>query len=50
MTAKEKREFDNNRILKLKQFGYKIKIVWEMDYDSNPDKTILECKEFIGVN
>lgn len=50
MTAKEKREFDNNRILKLKQSGYEIKIVWEMDYDSNPDKTILECKEFIGVN
>ena len=50
MTAKEKREFDNNRISKLKDLGYEIKIIWEMDYDSNPDKTILECKEFIGVN
>lgn len=48
MTAKEKWEFDENRINKLKNSGYKVKIVWESDYKENKDSVILDCKKFLG--
>ena len=48
MTAKEKWEFDENRINKLKNSGYDVKIVWESDYKEDKDSVINDCKKFLG--
>lgn len=50
MTAKEKWDFDENRISKIKKSGYEVKIIWESDYYNNKTKVIQECKEFMGIN
>lgn len=47
---KKKWKFDQERITNLKALGYDVKIVWENDYIENEEKTIQECKEFLGVN
>lgn len=49
MTAYEKWEFDKNRIERLKNAGYEVMIIWEMDYNKDKKTTIKECKKFLGV-
>lgn len=48
--AKERWETDRIRQNKLEALGYKVKIVWEKDYNQDKEKVIKECKEFLGVN
>ena len=48
MTASEKWEFDNNRINKLKNAGYDVKVVWEMDYKNNKELIIEDCRRFLN--
>lgn len=48
-TAKEKWEYDKQRIKKIEDLGYTVKIVWESDFIDNEEKVIQECKEFLGV-
>lgn len=47
-TAKEKWESDKQRIKRIEDIGYKVKIVWESDFINNEEKVIQECKEFLG--
>lgn len=49
MTAYEKWEFDKNRVERLKNAGYDVMVVWEMDYNRDKETTIANCKRFMGV-
>lgn len=46
-TAQEIWNLDKKRIDLIESQGYKVKIVWENDYRTNPDKVITECCEFL---
>lgn len=41
-------ESDNLRIAQLKEIGYNILIVWEHDYNHNPDLVLKKCLEFLN--
>ncbi len=40
-------EYDRKKKRALEKLGYQVKVVWESDYNSNPEKTIDECVEFL---
>lgn len=39
---------DAERIQKIKDAGYQVKIVWERDFKRHPEKVIQECKEWLS--
>lgn len=39
---------DAERIKKIEEAGYQVKIVWERDYKRNPARVIQECKEWLS--
>ena len=48
MTSKQIWKRDYNKLKQMEDAGYKIKVVWESDYDSDPDKIISECINFLN--
>lgn len=40
-------EYDKKKKDALEKLGYKVKVVWESDYNRDPEKTIDECVEFL---
>lgn len=47
-TAKEIWDYDYERINKLKDYGYRVIVVWEKDFQDNPERIINELKILIG--
>ena len=47
MFAKEIRDYDINKLNIAKQHGYDVLVIWEDDYDKNPEETIKKCINFI---
>jgi ribosomal protein L5 len=48
VTVKEKREWDKIRLDKIHEItGFDILVVWEIDYRSNRDEVINQCKKFL---
>ena len=39
---------DAERLQKIRDAGYKVKVVWERDFKRNPEKVIQECKEWLS--
>lgn len=48
LTAQEIWDRDKERMDTLKELGYKVMIVWETDFHSNPEKVIDECVAFLN--
>lgn len=42
--------YDNKRLEDIQSQGYQVHIVWESDFQNNPQKVINECCEFIKQN
>lgn len=47
-TAKEIWEFDEYKIATANRFGYDVLVVWEDDYNKDPDGVIKKCVEFLN--
>ena len=48
-TAKELWEIDARKREIAEQNGYKLLVVWENDYNTNPNTVIEKCLEFLNV-
>ena len=46
-TAADIWKYDEMKINGYKQLGYDVKVVWESDYHSDPEKIIQECVDFL---
>lgn len=47
MTAKEIWEYDEEKTKTAESYGYKVLVVWESEYNDNPEATIQKCIDFI---
>lgn len=47
MTAKEIWDYDTNKIKLAESHGYEVLVVWESDYNKDPQKTIQKCIDFL---
>jgi hypothetical protein len=45
--AKEIWNYDEKRLTAIKNAGYEVKVIWESDYYTNPEKILEECVEFL---
>ena len=48
MTASEKWKYDRRRLACFLALGYKVLIVWESDWRSNPQKVLARVRGFMG--
>ena len=48
ITAKEKWEYDARKIAAAKEAGYDVLVIWEDDYEKDPDDTIKKCVQFLN--
>ena len=46
-TAKDVWESDAKRITAIEKHGFKVHIVWESDYESDPERVVDECVKFL---
>lgn len=46
-TAKEIWQFDSYKVKHAESYGYKVLVVWESEYNDNPEATIQKCIDFI---
>jgi len=47
LTSSEIWERDIEKLGKLQKLGYEIKVIWEHDFDTDPESTINECIDFM---
>lgn len=48
MLVSEKWDYDRKRIQDLRNLGYEVLIIWEMDYNENKEEAINLCVEFLN--
>ena len=41
-------EHDRNKIADLRNSGYNVLVIWEHDYQIDPTKVLITCKDFIN--
>ena len=46
-TAKEIWDYDNEKVLFAKEHGYDVLVIWENDYNQDPDKILQQCIDFL---
>lgn len=46
-TAQDAWDYDARRIAALEKLGYKVKVVWELDYKLDSSKVVDECIQFL---
>lgn len=48
-TSKEIWKNDKKRIDEIKKEGFDVKVIWEKDYNENPEIVINDCLQFLGI-